>query len=84
MVLVIDNYDSFTYNLVHCFYQAGVERVAVYRRDALPADWLEQLRPRALVISPGPGHPAGAPETLAALRIALNKIPILGVCLGHR
>ncbi|WP_368085783.1 aminodeoxychorismate/anthranilate synthase component II [Desulfurispora thermophila] len=83
-MLVIDNYDSFTYNLVHCLYQAGVERVRVFRRDALPANWLEKMQPRALVISPGPGHPAQAPETLAALRASLKKIPILGVCLGHQ
>ena len=76
MILLIDNYDSFTYNLAHLFGELGAD-VVVRRNDA--AD-LERLRPSALVVSPGPGRP---PERIVAL-LRETRIPTLGVCLGHQ
>ena len=76
MILLVDNYDSFTYNLAHLFAELGAE-VVVRRNDA--AD-LERLRPSALVVSPGPGRP---PERVVAL-LRETRVPTLGVCLGHQ
>ncbi len=76
MILLIDNYDSFTYNLVHLFAELGAD-VVVRRNDAPD---LERLRPSALVVSPGPGRP---PERVVAL-LRETRVPTLGVCLGHQ
>ena len=76
MILLIDNYDSFTYNLAHLFGELGAD-VIVRRNDAPD---LERLRPAALVVSPGPGHP---PERVVAL-LRETRVPTLGVCLGHQ
>jgi anthranilate synthase/aminodeoxychorismate synthase-like glutamine amidotransferase len=76
VILLVDNYDSFTYNLVHLFAELGAE-VVVRRNDAPD---LERLRPSALVVSPGPGRP---PERVVAL-LRETRVPTLGVCLGHQ
>ena len=83
MILVIDNYDSFTYNLVQYLGELGAE-VAVYRNDAITADGIEELKPERLLISPGPGTPDTAGVTLDAIRAFAGRLPILGVCLGHQ
>ncbi|HEY8343256.1 MAG TPA: aminodeoxychorismate/anthranilate synthase component II [Calditerricola sp.] len=83
MVLVIDNYDSFTYNLVQYFGALGAE-VRVYRNDAITPEEAERLAPRYLVISPGPCTPNEAGVSLAMIRHFAGKVPILGVCLGHQ
>ncbi|HBT47071.1 MAG TPA: anthranilate/aminodeoxychorismate synthase component II [Peptococcaceae bacterium] len=83
MLLMIDNYDSFTYNLVQYFAELGAE-VVVRRNDVLSLDELEKLKPRYLVISPGPCTPDKAGVSLAAVKKFAGKIPILGVCLGHQ
>jgi anthranilate synthase component 2 len=83
MLLVLDNYDSFTYNLVQYAGELGADPV-VYRNDALtPAEALE-LRPAAIVISPGPCTPKEAGISVPLVRAAAGTIPILGVCLGHQ
>jgi len=83
MLVMIDNYDSFTYNLVQYFGQLGVE-AAVYRNDQIDLEGLEKLNPTRLVISPGPCSPNEAGISLAAIRHFAGRIPILGVCLGHQ
>ncbi|MEK6302552.1 MAG: aminodeoxychorismate/anthranilate synthase component II [Acidobacteriota bacterium] len=83
MILVIDNYDSFTYNLVQYLGELG-EEVQVFRNDAISLDQMRRLKPERLLISPGPGVPDGAGVTLDAIRAFAGKIPILGVCLGHQ
>ena len=83
MILVIDNYDSFTYNLVQYLQELGCE-VEVYRNDAITAEGIGALGPEAIVISPGPKTPDDAGVTLAAVRSLSGKVPILGVCLGHQ
>jgi anthranilate synthase/aminodeoxychorismate synthase-like glutamine amidotransferase len=83
MILLIDNYDSFTYNLAHLFGELGAE-VDVRRNDAIDADEAEQLKPSHLVISPGPGRPADAGATPEIIRRLAPRIPTLGVCLGHQ
>lgn len=83
MILMIDNYDSFTYNLVQMFQVIG-ENVQVYRNDQIDLSAVEGLRPCAIVISPGPGTPAGAGISVDLIRHLGPKIPILGVCLGHQ
>ncbi len=83
MILVIDNYDSFTYNLVQYLGELGAEPV-VRRNDAITVDDIGALEPRAIVISPGPGTPADAGVTIPAIRRWGAEIPILGVCLGHQ
>src|SRR5439155_974963 len=83
MILLIDNYDSFTYNLAHLFGELGAE-VVVWRNDAIDADEAERLAPSHLLLSPGPGRPAGAGETRAILERLLPTTPTLGVCLGHQ
>ena len=83
MILLIDNYDSFTYNLAHLFQELGAE-VAVVRNDKLDADEAERLAPSHLVISPGPGRPVGAGATNAIVERLGPRIPTLGVCLGHQ
>jgi len=83
MILLVDNYDSFTYNLAHLFGELGVE-VVVRRNDAIDADEAERLGPSHLVVSPGPGRPADAGATPEILRRLAPSIPTLGVCLGHQ
>ncbi len=83
MILVIDNYDSFTYNLVQYLGELGAEPV-VRRNDAIGVEEIGDLTPDALVISPGPGTPSGAGVSLDAIRRWGKSIPILGVCLGHQ
>jgi anthranilate synthase component 2 len=83
MILLVDNYDSFTYNLAHLFAKLGSE-VVVRRNDAIDADEAERLRPSALVVSPGPGRPADAGATEAIIRRLAPTTPTLGVCLGHQ
>jgi anthranilate synthase component II len=83
MILLIDNYDSFTYNLAHLFGALGCE-VKVLRNDAIDADEAEGLTPSQLVISPGPGRPRDAGATVAIVRRLAPHVPTLGVCLGHQ
>jgi anthranilate synthase/aminodeoxychorismate synthase-like glutamine amidotransferase len=83
MILLIDNYDSFTYNLAHLFQELGAE-VTVIRNDAIDGDGAEALAPSHLVISPGPGRPSGSGATLEIVRRLGPKVPTLGVCLGHQ
>ena len=80
---MIDNYDSFTYNIVQYFGELGQE-VKVFRNDAITLAEIARLAPEYLVISPGPGTPAQAGVALAAIREFAGKIPLLGVCLGHQ
>ena len=83
MLLMIDNYDSFTYNLVHLFQELGAE-VRVFRNDAITPDEAEQLAPSHVVISPGPGRPADAGVSVEVIRRLGPHVPTLGVCLGHQ
>jgi anthranilate synthase component 2 len=83
VILLVDNYDSFTYNLAHLFGELGAE-VTVRRNDAIDADSAERLSPSHLVISPGPGRPADAGATPAIVRRLAPTTPTLGVCLGHQ
>jgi anthranilate synthase component 2 len=83
MLLMIDNYDSFTYNLAQYFGELG-EDVRVVRNDAIDLAGIEQLRPTQLVLSPGPCTPAEAGICVGAIRHFVGKLPILGVCLGHQ
>jgi para-aminobenzoate synthetase component 2 len=83
MILLIDNYDSFTYNLAHCIAQFGQE-VIVRRNDSISVEDIRNLRPTALFISPGPRSPEEAGITVEAIRHFYQIIPILGVCLGHQ
>ena len=83
MLLMIDNYDSFTYNLVHLFQELGAE-VRVFRNDAITVDEAEALAPAQLVISPGPGRPADAGISVELIRRLGPRVPTLGVCLGHQ
>ena len=83
MVLVIDNYDSFTYNLVQYLGEIGQEPV-VLRNDQLSIKDVEALRPSRIVISPGPGRPDDAGISLSLLKHFAGRLPILGVCLGHQ
>ena len=83
MLLMIDNYDSFTYNIVQYLGILG-EEVIVYRNDAISPREIEALRPDSLVISPGPCTPKEAGVSVAAIRELAGKLPILGICLGHQ
>ena len=84
MIILIDNYDSFTYNLVHYFGEIG-NNVTLFKNDEKNANELLDLKPKAIVISPGPCNPDKAGVSLdIAKKAALKKIPILGVCLGHQ
>ncbi len=83
MLLMIDNYDSFTYNLVQYFGELG-EDVHVYRNDAITLEQIAALNPARLVISPGPCSPAEAGISVAAIKTFAGRIPLLGVCLGHQ
>ena len=83
MLLMIDNYDSFTYNLVQYFAELG-EEVKVLRNDEIDVEGIGALRPDRLVLSPGPCSPAEAGVCVAAIRAFTGRLPILGVCLGHQ
>ena len=83
MLLMIDNYDSFTYNLVQYFGELGAQ-VKVFRNDEITLEQIEALHPAQLVISPGPCSPAEAGVSVAAIKAFAGKLPILGVCLGHQ
>lgn len=83
MLLMIDNYDSFTYNLVQYFGELGAE-VKVFRNDQITIEEIEALAPEHLVISPGPCTPTEAGISVAAINHFAGKLPILGVCLGHQ
>jgi anthranilate synthase/aminodeoxychorismate synthase-like glutamine amidotransferase len=83
MILLIDNYDSFTYNLAHLFGALGVE-VNVVRNDEMEVDEAERLAPSHLIISPGPGRPADAGVSVEIVRRFGDTTPTLGVCLGHQ
>lgn len=83
MLVMIDNYDSFTYNLVQYFGELGAE-VKVFRNDQISVAEIEALKPDHLVISPGPCSPSEAGISVEAIRYFAGKLPILGVCLGHQ
>ena len=83
MIIMIDNYDSFTYNLVQYFRQIG-EKVMIFRNDAITLKEISDLKPLAIIISPGPGLPESAGICLDVVKSFSGKIPILGVCLGHQ
>jgi anthranilate synthase/aminodeoxychorismate synthase-like glutamine amidotransferase len=83
VVLLIDNYDSFTWNLAHRLGELGA-RVEVVRNDAITVDEIARRAPERLVISPGPGRPETAGVTVEAIRQFAGRLPILGVCLGHQ
>ena len=83
MLLMIDNYDSFTYNLVQYFGELG-EEVRVFRNDEITVEEIAALKPDRLVVSPGPCSPAEAGISVAAIQAFAGKIPLLGVCLGHQ
>ena len=83
MLLMIDNYDSFTYNLVQYFYQLGQE-VEVHRNDLISLDDIEKKNPEYIVISPGPCTPKEAGISVELIKKFKDKLPILGVCLGHQ
>ena len=83
MIFMIDNYDSFTYNLVQYFQEMG-NKVRVRRNDAVSTKEIERARPDYLVISPGPGVPQNAGISVEAVRTLAGRLPILGVCLGHQ
>lgn len=89
MIIVIDNYDSFTYNLVQYLGELGKELpvaadIRVYRNDRIDLDTIEELKPDGIVISPGPGRPEDAGISLQLIEKLGSQLPILGVCLGHQ
>ncbi len=83
MILMIDNYDSFTYNLVQYLGEMG-EELQVFRNDAIGVEEIRKLKPSRIVISPGPGSPKDAGVSSEVIRVLGPKIPLLGVCLGHQ
>ncbi len=83
MILMIDNYDSFTYNLVQYFGELGAD-MKVFRNDALTVADIHIMKPEKIVISPGPGRPEDAGISVALIKELAGKVPILGVCLGHQ
>ncbi len=83
MILMIDNFDSFTYNLVQYLEMGGAE-VSVYRNNAVTVDEIRALAPNGIVISPGPGRPSSAGVSMETIKAFSGEIPILGVCLGHQ
>jgi len=83
MILMVDNYDSFTYNVVQYFGKLGAD-VEVYRNDKITIDEIERMKPEALVISPGPCTPREAGISVDAIKHFAGRIPILGICLGHQ
>ena len=83
MIFMLDNYDSFTYNLVHMLAKTGQEIVVKRNRDITPAEVLE-MNPQAIILSPGPGRPQAAGCMMDLIAATAGKIPMLGVCLGHQ
>ena len=83
MLLMIDNYDSFTFNIVQYLRELG-EEVVVYRNDKITLAEIEALAPQRLVVSPGPCTPNEAGISVSAIKYFAGKLPILGVCLGHQ
>jgi len=83
MILMLDNYDSFTYNLVQYLREMAAD-VAVYRNDAITVDGIRALAPAAIVVSPGPGRPEDAGVSCDVIRAFAPTVPLLGVCLGHQ
>ena len=83
MIFMLDNYDSFTYNLVHMLAKTGQQIVVKRNRDVTPAEVLE-MNPQAIILSPGPGRPQNAGCMMDLIAAAAGKIPMLGVCLGHQ
>ena len=83
MILIIDNYDSFTYNLVQYFGELGAN-LKVFRNDELSVEQIIRMHPEKIVISPGPGRPEGAGISVDVINHLADKIPTLGVCLGHQ
>jgi anthranilate synthase component 2 len=83
MILMIDNYDSFTYNIVQYFGELKAP-MTVFRNDAIKVKDIEKMKPERIVISPGPGSPERAGISVELIRVFAGKIPILGVCLGHQ
>jgi anthranilate synthase/aminodeoxychorismate synthase-like glutamine amidotransferase len=83
MHLLIDNYDSFTYNVAQLLGELGAE-VQVVRNDAITCDQAERLQPRSLIVSPGPGTPEDAGVSVELIRHFPGRIPVLGICLGHQ
>ena len=83
MILMIDNYDSFTYNLVQMLRAQGAE-IKVARNDEIDVAGIKAMNPGAIILSPGPGNPDSAGVTLAAIREFAGRVPMLGVCLGHQ
>lgn len=83
MILILDNYDSFVFNLARYFEELG-ETIAVYRNDALACEDIARLSPDALLLSPGPGRPEDAGILVEAIRHFSGHVPILGICLGHQ
>ncbi|MCX5897540.1 MAG: aminodeoxychorismate/anthranilate synthase component II, partial [Proteobacteria bacterium] len=83
MLLMIDNYDSFTYNLVQYFGELG-EEIAVFRNDKITLEKVKKIAPQKIVISPGPGRPESAGISNAIIQSLQGIVPLLGVCLGHQ
>lgn len=83
MILMIDNYDSFTYNLVQYFAELGAP-MQVFRNDAITIEEIVNLKPQRIVISPGPSNPEHAGVSVDVIKVFAGKIPLLGVCLGHQ
>ncbi|MFH1645398.1 MAG: aminodeoxychorismate/anthranilate synthase component II [Candidatus Omnitrophota bacterium] len=83
MILMIDNYDSFTYNLVQYLGELG-GKLKVYRNDEITVDNIKKLKPSHIIISPGPGRPEDAGVSKEVIKLFSGKLPILGVCLGHQ
>lgn len=83
MILLIDNYDSFTYNLFQYIGELG-EKIVVLRNDDIAIREIEELHPEAIIISPGPGRPENAGNTVEIIKHFYKKVPILGICLGHQ
>ncbi|MBU0532827.1 aminodeoxychorismate/anthranilate synthase component II [Candidatus Micrarchaeota archaeon] len=85
MILIIDNYDSFTYNLYQSIGGITTEEIAVYRNDEITIEGIKELSPKKIVFSPGPGNPSNKKDFGVCAEILSNlKVPILGVCLGHQ
>ncbi len=83
MIILIDNYDSFTYNLVQTLCPLGAE-IEVFRNDVVTVDQVEEMKPDAVIISPGPGAPEQAGISVELIRRVSGRVPLLGVCLGHQ
>ncbi len=83
MILVIDNYDSFTFNVVHALGKLG-KQIEVVRNDEISVNQIDDIRPEAIIISPGPGRPEDSGITCATISKYAGRIPLLGVCLGHQ